>query len=228
MKKFYAILLTLAISVIAYTAKAQIKVDDLPPYKLGITVGMNMPWFSGSISQTLDGRTYSHNYEMTQGFQVGANLMVDGSNLIENSFGRVELKYSMKGAKGKVTYGHFFDEEEITTHYIEVPVHAGYAWFINDDISIMAETGPYIAIGVSGTCEGNVNGRPMPNAGVFDAMGGSRFDFGWGVQGSLMIAKNYQLHVAYDMGFANINRTLLQNRNLSVGFTWFFESLLDF
>ena len=234
MKKLFAVIATLVVTAFAFNAKAQLSgIEGMPPYKLGVTVGMNMPWFSGSgevavADADFHTNTYTGAYKMTTGFQVGANLMVDASELIPNTFARAEVKYSMKGSESKISYMTHVQEESISTHYIEVPVHYGYAWFINDNISLMAETGPYVAFGFSGTCKIKQDGVKKPNAGVFDGiLNGNRFDLGWGVQGSVMIAKNYQVHVAYDYGFININKHFLQNRNLSVGFTWFFESLFE-
>ncbi len=234
MKKLFAVIATLVVTAFAFNAKAQLSgIEGMPPYKLGVTVGMNMPWMSGSGEVSVAGsdlhtNTYTGAYKMTTGFQAGANLMVDASELIPNTFARVEAKYSMKGSKSKISYLNHVQEEAITTHYLEIPVHYGYAWFINDDISLMAETGPYVAFGFSGTCKITQDGVKKPTAGVFDGiLNGNRFDLGWGVQASAMIAKNYQVHVAYDYGFININKHFLQNRNLSVGFTWFFESLFE-
>lgn len=234
MKKLFAVIATLVVTAFAFNAKAQLSgIEGMPPYKLGITVGMNMPWLSGSGEVSVAGsdlhtNTYTGAYKMTTGFQVGANLMVDASELIPNTFARVEAKYSMKGSKSKISYLNHVQEENISTHYLEIPVHYGYAWFINDDISLMAETGPYVAFGFSGTCKITQDGVKKPTAGVFDGiLNGNRFDLGWGVQASAMIAKNYQVHVGFDYGFININKHFLQNRNISVGFTWFFESLFE-
>lgn len=238
MRNFFAILATLVVSSFAFSAKAQLSdIEGMPPYKLGITIGMNNTWLSGSSSAGSD--FYLSNgglhieeikyptlkYTATQGFQVGANLMVDASPMIPNSFARLEVKYSMKGANWEDKESNI--TEKIRTHYIEIPVHYGYAWFINDGLTLMAETGPYFAFGLTG------KDRITSNKGIMEPkvfgriINGNRFDLGWGVQVSAMLAKNYQLHVAYDFGFINLNDNFLQNRNLSVGFTWFFESLFE-
>lgn len=213
MKKFFAIIAALVVTTFAFNAKAQFSdIEGMPPYKFGVTAGFNMPWVSGSAGDI--------DYKMSGGFQVGANLMVDASELLPNTFARVEAKYSMKGAYCENSFGPV--KSHLTLHYIEVPVHYGYAWYINDDISVMAETGPYVALGVSG--RNRIEGPAIDHSiDVF----GNRFDLGWGVQAGIMFAKNYQLHVAYDYGFINISDDYLQNRNLSIGLTWFFESLFE-
>lgn len=213
MKKFFAILATLVVTTFAFNAKAQFSgIEGMPPYKFGATVGFNMPWVSGSAGDI--------DYKVSGGLQIGANLMIDASEILPNTFARVEAKYSMKGAycKDKAT-AH---ESHLTLHYLEVPIHYGYAWYINEDFSVMAETGPYVALGLSG--RNRIEG-PSKDHSV-DAFG-NRFDLGWGVQASVMFAKNYQFHVAYDYGFINISDDYLQNRNFSIGLTWFFESLFE-
>lgn len=235
MKKLFAIIATLVVSTFAFSAKAQLSgIEGMPPYKLGVTVGLNNSWYSGSSdagtildSSSPTGTTKfdKYTYALTQGVQLGLNLMVDASPLIPNTFARAEVKYSLKGAKWEDSKAHI--SEKITAHYIEVPIHYGYAWYINDDISLMVETGPYFAIGLTGEDKMETpHGTKTPKT-FGRIVNGNRFDLGWGAQVSAMFAKNYQVHVAYDYGFLNVNESFLQNRNLSVGFTWFFESLFE-
>lgn len=233
MKKLFAIIASLVVSTFAFNAKAQLgQIEGMPPYKLGITVGFNMPWMTGTQRVTLldlnQSKTYLGSYSLQKGFQVGANLMLDASAILPNTFARVEAKYTQKGGKAETSYKGVVLSDDVKTHYIEMPIHYGYAWLINDYLTLMAETGPYFAIGFSGVSKVESENGKMPNAGVFERpVNGTRFDLGWGIQGSAMIAKNYQVHVAFDYGFINIQKDYLQNRNFSVGFTWFFESLFD-
>lgn len=235
MKKFFAIIATLVVTSFAFNAKAQLsEIEGMPPYKLGVTVGINNTWFSGSsdAGTILDANSSNgiktfdkYTYTVRQGVQVGLNLMVDASPLIPNTFARAEVKYSLKGAEWEDKDSHI--SESISAHYLEVPIHFGYAWYINDYVSLMAETGPYVAFGMTGEdVMKTSHGEKSPKT-FGRIVNGNRFDLGWGVQASAMFAKNYQLHVAYDYGFLNINDSFLQNRNISIGFTWFFESLFD-
>ena len=238
MKKYFSILAALVVTTFAFSAKAQLSgIEGMPPYKLGITIGMNMPWMSGSSTIVVEesdiygnksNNSYSSNYTINIGIQIGSNLMIDASELIPNTFARIETKYSMKGGQSEITHANITMKEKITTHYIEIPVHYGYAWYINDNVSLMAETGPYVAFGFYGTDDMTKGDGTNSNLSVFGkVVGSNRFDLGWGVQGSAMFAKNFQAHVAFDYGFINLRNGFLQNRNLSVGFTWFFESLFE-
>lgn len=237
MRKLFAMIAALVVTSFAFSAKAQLSdIEGMPPYKLGITVGLNNTWFSGSSNAgsiidpnigLIGGVKKFDNYTYTikQGIQAGLNLMVDASPIIPNTYARAEVKYSLKGAEweddeAKIT-------EKVTAHYLEVPIHYGYAWYINDDITLMAETGPYFAFGMTGETRMKSPEEDKAPKTFGLIVNGNRFDFGWGVQAGVMIAKNYQVHLAYDYGFINVNSKFLQNRNLSVGFTWFFESLFE-
>lgn len=225
MKKFFAILSALVLSAFAYSAKAQLNnIEGMPPYKLGVTVGLNIPDFSGSDSGISSTSSLKPRYTPTVGFQIGANLMVDASPLLENTFGRVELKYTQKGASWESLVGE--ETRNVTLHYLEIPIHYGYAWYINDMVTVMAEAGPYFSLGLGGTHQYNYEGK-HDEVKVFSTMDSNRFDCGVGLQASVMLAKYYQLHMSYDFGFININSNYLQNRNFSIGFTWFFEHMFE-
>lgn len=223
MKKFFAILSALVLSAFAYSAKAQlIDIEGMPPYKLGVTIGMNVPDFSGSFYDKDD---FLMKYTPTVGFQIGANLMVDASPWLNNTFGRVELKYTQKGGDWKTMDGT--TKEYHTLHYLEIPIHYGYAWYINDLVTVMAEAGPYFSLGLGGTNHMEVAGKGSYNIGEFSDLDCNRFDCGVGLQASVMLAKYYQVHMSYDFGFINVSRNYLQNRNFCIGFTWFFEHMFE-
>lgn len=215
MKKFLTIC-TVLLATLVSTAKAQIiNVEGMPPYKLGITFGLNVPTLSGD------------DLEYTSGLHAGLNLMLDASDLITNTYGRVELLYSMKGAGTKG------DNVRITTHYLEIPVHYGYAWAVNDKVTLMVETGPYFAWGLGGkmrlTETGNLADLDPSLAGwkieayhkFFDDA--KRFDFGWGLHIGAMFWDKFQVTAGYDWGFINTTNDLLQNRNIAIGLTYFIE-----
>lgn len=224
MKKLFAIISVFVISTFVFKAKAQLSnIEGMPPYKLGITAGLNMPYFSGSTSE--DNMPPFYTFTQTAGLQIGANLMVDASPWLNNTFGRVELKYSQKGAyweneDGSITENH-------TIHYIEIPIHYGYAWYINDMVSVMAEAGPYFAFGLAGREHWRQNKRGGFYVDEFSENNCNRFDFGLGLQASAMILQYYQVHIGYDFGLLNVSRNYLQNRNFSIGFTWFFERMFE-
>jgi len=221
MKRMFFAIVTLVASALMSESKAQLlDFDGMPPYKLGLTAGLNLPTFSGS------------EYDYTLGFNAGVDLMLDGSDLWSNTFGRIQLKYSMKGATGPDAYAQVYYINEVkyedfpkthyTTHYIEVPLHYGYAWSIDRDWTFMAETGPYFAFGLGGTSRPD-NESIFESHSFFNHYNASHFDFGWGLQASVLFDQQWQLHVGYDWGFKNMTDVFLQNNGLNVGLTLYFE-----
>ena len=215
MKKFFVALVAVLASAMVQRADAQLlDFDGMPPYKLGLTVGLNAPTFSGA------------GYDYTLGLNAGVDLMLDASDLFDNTFGRAVVRYSMKGATGPdPRHPDGLDlepETHFTSHYIEIPVHYGYAWYLNSDFTIMGETGPYFALGLGGTAR--PDGETIIGShSFFKSHDASRWDVGWGLQCSLLYDQQWQVHVAYDWGFKNLNKTFLQNNGLSVGITLYFE-----
>lgn len=214
----YAVILTAFLT----SAKAQIiNVEGMPPYKLGITVGLNVPTMSGSMPIDND----NLDLKCTTGVHAGLNLMLDASNVIQNTYARFELRYSMKGAKTKENI------VSITTHYLELPIHYGYAWAVHEKITLMAETGPYFALGLGGRLKlKNVKITDEDiergwNVEVYRKFfeDSKRFDFGWGLHIGAMFCDKFQVTAGYDWGFMNTTNDYLQNRNLAIGFTYFLE-----
>jgi hypothetical protein len=218
MKKLFVALVAVLASAMVQKADAQLlDFEGMPPYKLGITVGMNVPTFSGG------------GYDYTLGLNAGVDLMVDASDIFDNTFGRAVVRYSMKGANGPdpqhpdVYNGkNYIPDTHFTSHYLEIPVHYGYAWYLDSDWTIMGETGPYFAIGLGGTARPD-DETILGSHSFFNSHDVSRWDIGWGLQCSLLYDQQWQVHVAYDWGFKNMNDYFLQNNGLSVGVTLYFE-----
>ena len=224
MRRFF---LAAAALFVAVTAHAQLlDFEGMPPYKLGITAGANMSSFSAPRQ------------EYAYGVQAGADLIVSASSIIPSTYGRVQLKYSMKGSKGPEEWvdrvyledGQYKDRYQYTNyrvHYLEIPIHYGYGWRMDDDWTFTGETGPYLAIGLAGTASEHkptdTYAYAVTNRSFFKYYDASRFDFGWGVQLGVLYGQSYMLNVSYDWGFKNLTPGLLQNNNLSVGLTYFIE-----
>ena len=213
-KLFVALVVVLASTMVQKTDAQLLDFEGMPPYKLGLTVGLNVPTFSAS------------GYDYTVGLNAGVDLMLDASDIFDNTFGRAVVRYSMKGATGpdpihldglaSAPKTHF------TTHYIEIPVHYGYAWYLDSDWTIMGETGPYLALGLGGTARPD-DDNVFESHSFFHSHDASHWDVGWGLQCSLLYDQQWQVHVAYDWGFKNMNDCFLQNNGLSVGLTLYFE-----
>lgn len=227
MKKIFFALVLLLSTAFSQQAQAQLlDFDGMPPYKLGLSAGFTTPTFSGA------------NYDYTVGLNGGIDLMIDGSDLFDDTFARIQLRYAMKGATGPDPIEHFksatnemgdeiyvsagHPKTHYTTHYIEIPIHYGYAWALDRDWTIMGETGPYVAWGLGGTSRPDDKSY-LKSDSFFKRYDASHLDFGWGVQCSLLFDQQWQFHVGYDWGFKNMTETFLQNNGLNIGLTLYFE-----
>lgn len=211
-------ILSIAALALASVANAQIlDFDGMPPYKLGITAGLNVASFSAV------------GFDHATGVQAGFDLMIDAGDILPNTHLRTQLKYSMMGAKGPETLyiGQGVSQQTpynvyYTSHYVSLPIHYGYSWRLADEWTVLAETGPYFAVGLGGT--GREEGKPWPEShSFFKYYDASRFDFGWGVQAGVLFNQQLMFNVGYDWGFKNITPDFLQNTNLHVGLTLFIE-----
>lgn len=218
-------ILALAAMLMAVCANAQIlDIDGMPPYKLGVTAGLNVPTFSAS------------DCSYTLGYQAGLDLMIDASDIFDGTYLRVMPKYSMKGATranviempalraadDNITLEIHSHDLYYTTHYVDIPVHYGYGWALNYDFSLLLETGPYVAFGLGGTIrESGENWTE--SCGFFSTTNASRIDYGWGFQAGLLFDQQLMLNVSYDWGFKNMTTNLLQNNWFSVGLTYYID-----
>lgn len=181
-------------------------IEGMPPYKLGVTAGFNASKFSESHA------------DMKAGFHLGLDLMLDASDLINNTYARVGLLFQRKGAR--YDNGQFNDGK-FRTCYIEVPVHYGYAYRLDGDWTLLGETGPYVALGVGGRYRwGDESTKFFSNKDFGDP---NNFDLGWGFGAGAIFQQRHQVKIGFDFGLINMTDDLLQNRNLMIGYTYFFE-----
>ena len=79
-----------------------------------------------------------------------------------------------------------------------------------------------LALGLGGTARPD-DDNVFESHSFFHSHDASHWDVGWGLQCSLLYDQQWQVHVAYDWGFKNMNDCFLQNNGLSVGLTLYFE-----
>ena len=205
--------------------------QNLPPYKLGVTVGFNSSRFS------------NEKFNPKAGFNLGLDLMLDASDIINNTYTRIELLAQRKGArldwlKNRDIVPKVPVETKIRTLYIEIPIHYGYAYRLNRDWSVMGETGPYLAFGLGGhyhTPEADAfqeshpqlykvfNSYPKFFSNTYDGQKPKRLDLGWGFAAGAMLWNQHQFMLKYDFGAINMNDAFQQNRNFQITYTYFFE-----
>lgn len=181
MKKifFLSTLLTLAFNEV----NAQ-QSDDL---KFGVIGGLNLSNMTNLSSKA------SFHFGLKAEKSISENVYIDGSIL-----------YSAKGAK--LDLGDF-GSNKINANYIEVPVHIGYKYQLESDLSLLGSIGPYFAYGIGGKMEieepegwyGD-NFTTSKYDTFSDDSGLKRFDVGLGFKAGVEYKNKYQFSVGYDFG----------------------------
>lgn len=192
--------------------------ENVAPFKLGVTASMNASRFSAS------------GYDAKLGFGLGLTAIFDASDLWKNSYVRTGLLFERLGVRytqwldpelptGSATPGeplHMVrNEVAVRTCYLQVPARYGYSWLLKKDWTLLAETGPYVAIGLGGKVD---------HEGKFFAdTDAHRFDLGWGLHGGLLLHQDHQVMIGWDWGFINMNDAYCQNRNFMVSYAYYFR-----
>lgn len=229
-KQMKKLLSTVAVIVIAAmtTASAQAVFSGSNEHmRFGIQLGMNVSSFG------------HEQYGWLAGWNVGGTVLYNTENFIPNSYLRGSVLYSRKGGSasedafvhsGTPIVAH---DAVYHLHYLEVPVRFGYAYEMDDDLCLLAETGPYFSFrrggsfrseNVTGYTEHRISGRMHK---YYDDL--RRFDVGWGLHIGAIYMEKYQLTVGYDWGLCDAvpdSKTYKgtgKNLNLSVNLTVYFD-----
>ena len=201
-------------------ANAQLLADieGMPPYKLGVTVGVNVSDFTGNACSA------------KAGFNIGADLMLDASDLLNNTYLRVNLLLQRKGSvydwhEAGWTGGALPKDSKIRTWYIEVPLDYGYAHRLNSDWTVFGEMGPYFAVGIGGKYNYDLKSgdEKISYFGSNKLDDPKRFDVGWGFAVGGMLNNQHQIKLGYQFGFIDMSKLMKQNRNFMINYTYFFE-----
>ena len=201
-------------------ANAQLLADieGMPPYKLGVTAGVNVSDFTGDACSAM------------AGFNIGADLMLDASDLLNNTYLRVNLLLQRKGSVYDWSEAGWVGMElpkdsKIRTWYIEVPLDYGYAHRLNSDWTVFGEMGPYFAVGIGGKYNYDLkSGDEKISYFGSDKLGDpKRFDVGWGFAVGGMLNNQHQIKLGYQFGFIDMSKSMKQNRNFMINYTYFFE-----
>jgi len=208
MKKIFASFAALFLAATVTTASAQaIFNGSNEHYRFGLQLGMNVSSFGHD------------QYGWLAGWNFGGTALYNSEDFVPDSYVRASLLYSRKGGfadQDVFTYNNSVvtaNDAVYHLHYIEVPVHFGYAYEFKDDLCLMAETGPYFAYRQGGsfrsedvTATGGsfspedhrISGRMHE---YYEDL--RRFDVGWGIQVGAIYMEKYQLSLSYDWGLCD-------------------------
>lgn len=168
----------------------------------GVKAGMNVSSVNGKGTDDADAKI---------GFNVGVTA---DYAITENIYLLTGLEFTTKGAK----YSDILMEEleevvkgDLTFNpmYLQLPIHIGYKYALNDAVTLVAQAGPYFAVGVGGkaTAKATILGKEIKDkANIFGSgdedLDYKRFDFGLGLAFGVEYQK-FNVKAGYDFGLVN-------------------------
>ena len=164
-----------------------------------------------SFSSLAEHGTKVHSAGTKVGYHVGALADI---SLTKGLYASTGLSFEMKGSKdhsyldGKTLKVSKEALNEITMHYLQVPINVGYGLSLTPSIRFAVQTGPYFAVALGGTQKTKsriteaVKSFNIFKEGVFGLDKPNRFDLGWGASAML-----YYGTVGADFGFLNVAQT---------------------
>lgn len=209
MKKVLLFFVLVAMSVVSVNAQ-----DNL---KWGVMAGMNVSKY------TITG------FDSRIGFHAGVKAELGLSQEASGAYMDFAALLTLKGAK---IDGGSIASIKFNPYYLEVPVHVGYKYAVNDDFALFGNVGPYIAVGLFGKAKAKVDGNiadlgelgtNSASEDIFGNDGLKRFDFGLGLKAGVEFSKKYQLAISYDFGLVEVAKDLgMKNRNLMISLGYMF------
>ncbi len=178
------VLFTLFLVVISIATYSQVRWEA--------NAGMNLSKFSYLTTTT------------RIGFHVGVRGEIP---VAESVYANAGLLFSLKGTSQDVgEYG----SSKTDAYYVEVPIHIGYRYSVNETISLFGEAGPYFAVGLFGKAKASsaigfdnyIYSYSDESYDTFKAY--KRFDFGLGARVGVEYLSKYTFSVGYDLGLTNI------------------------
>ena len=209
MKKILLFFALVAMSVVSINAQ-----DNL---KWGVMAGMNVSKY------TITG------FDSRIGFHAGIKAELGLSQEAGGAYMDFAALLTLKGAK--IDAGSFASFK-MNAYYLEVPLHIGYKYAVNDDFALFGSAGPYIAVGLFGKAKAKVDGDLVDlgefggnsaSEDIFGDDGFKRFDFGLGLKAGVEFSKKYQVAISYDFGLVEVAKDLgMKNRNLMISLGYMF------
>ena len=186
MKKFFSTLIVaIAALSMGFTAQA-----EAPQWE--IVAGMNVANLdaSGASSRI--------------GFHAGLRTTIGIPSVSNGFYANAAALLSLKGFKAAGITAN--------PYYLDIPVHFGYKYAINETLALFGELGPYFGIGLFGKTDGE---------DVFGDDGYKRFDFGLGLRAGIEFNQKVPVSIGYDFGVLDVADGIsAKNRNLmlSIGY----------
>ena len=201
----------------ALTAIAMVSVNAQDNLKWGVMAGMNVSKY------TFTG------FDNRVGFHAGVKAELGLSQEASGAYMDFAALLTLKGAK---IDGGSIATVKFNPYYLEIPVHVGYKYAVNENFALFGSVGPYLAVGLFGKAKLKVDGDIADIAelggnsmseDIFGDDGLKRFDFGLGLKAGVEFSKKYQVALSYDFGLIDVQKDLgMKNRNLMISFGYMF------
>lgn len=201
----------------ALVAMSVVSVNAQDNLKWGVMAGMNVSKY------TITG------FDNRIGFHAGVKAELGLSQEASGAYMDFAALLTLKGAK---IDGGSIASIKFNPYYLEVPVHVGYKYAVNDDFALFGSVGPYIAVGLFGKAKAKVDGNiadlgelgtNSASENIFGDDGLKRFDFGLGLKAGVEFSKKYQVAISYDFGLVEVAKDLgMKNRNLMLSLGYMF------
>lgn len=140
------------------------------------------------------------------GFHVGAKAEMGIPSIADGVYANAGALLSLEGCKQDMGE---LGKSKTKANFLDIPIHLGYKYAINDKVSVFGEVGPYFAIGLFGKSEevfieglGQDMEQTTTKVNTFDTM--KRFDVGAGLKFGIEFNRKYSLAIGYDWGFINL------------------------
>lgn len=229
MKKLLSSLFALLMMGVATTANAQAAFAESTSndYRIGIQLGFNVPSFG------------ENQFGATIGYNMGVTGLWNTEDFIPDSYLRASVLYSRKGASAGTENIYKNDKVEKTlkdaTYYLhctELPIRFGYAYEMNSEMCVLAETGPYFGLRWSASLRADEYqdaSKPEQksfNGKMADLYDVSVLDWGWGIHAGVLLAGKYQIMAGYDWGLSDMTskpNLTGPNRNFSINLAVYFD-----
>lgn len=199
------------------TAIAMVSVNAQDNLKWGVMAGMNVSKY------TFTG------FDNRVGFHAGVKAELGLSQEASGAYMDFAALLTLKGAK---IDGGSIATVKFNPYYLEIPVHVGYKYAVNEDFALFGSVGPYLAVGLFGKAKLKVDGDIADIAelgdnsmseDIFGDDGLKRFDFGLGLKAGVEFNKKYQVAISYDFGLVEVAKDLgMKNRNLMISLGYMF------
>lgn len=185
--------------------------QEKKPFRIGVEAGASIHNYTGTDRYYKDG------------FYAG----VRGEYSLKNCYVTGGLRFIQKGADAYT--GDSDSDDFYRANYIEIPLAVGIQHRINKSLYLFGETGPYVAVGISGKSKGeSYSGGPGNTTHwddkFFSAANDSprRLDVGWGLRAGLGFY-SFQISIGYEIGFIPVwsvsDSQLANYNNHNSGFT---------